>query len=99
MLAAGTARAHGLDPQIVILELDVDVLDFGQDGEKGVRQYIDSQIVDAERYTPGKTDVTAQISALQQKGADFVIGFNVPAYTALTQLTALKLGYHPQWFY
>ena len=73
--------------------------DFGTDGEKGVRQYIDSQIVDAERYTPGKTDVTAQISALQQKGADFVIGFNVPAYTALTQLTALKLGYHPQWFY
>jgi branched-chain amino acid transport system substrate-binding protein len=73
--------------------------DFGADGEKGVRQFIDSQIVDAERYTPGKTDVTAQISALQQKGADFVIGFNVPAYTALTQLTALKLGYHPQWFY
>ena len=73
--------------------------DFGADGEKGVRQYIDKQIVDAERYTPGKTDVTAQISALQQKGADFVIGFNVPAYTALTQLTALKLGYHPQWFY
>jgi branched-chain amino acid transport system substrate-binding protein len=73
--------------------------DFGTDGEKGVREYVDSQIVDAERYTPGKTDVTAQVSALQQKGADFVIGFNVPAYTALTQLTALKLGYKPQWFY
>jgi ABC-type branched-subunit amino acid transport system substrate-binding protein len=73
--------------------------DFGTDGEKGVRQYINNQIVDAERYTPGKVDVTAQISALQQKGADFVIGFNVPAYTALTQLTALKLGYHPKWFY
>jgi branched-chain amino acid transport system substrate-binding protein len=73
--------------------------DFGADGEKGVRRYIDSQIVDAQRYTPGKTDVTAQVSALQQKGADFVIGFNVPAYTALTQLTALKLGYKPQWFY
>jgi ABC-type branched-subunit amino acid transport system substrate-binding protein len=73
--------------------------DFGTDGEKGVRQYIDKQVVDAERYTPGKTDVTAQVSALQQKGADFVLGFNVPSYTALTQLTALKLGYKPQWFY
>jgi branched-chain amino acid transport system substrate-binding protein len=73
--------------------------DFGDDGEKGVRQYVDNQIVDAERYTPGKTDVTAQVSALQQKGADFVVGFNVPAYTALTQLTALKLNYKPQWFY
>jgi ABC-type branched-subunit amino acid transport system substrate-binding protein len=73
--------------------------DFGTDGEKGVRQFINSQIVDAERYTPGKVDVTAQISALQQKGADLVLGFDVPAYTALTQLTALKLGYHPHWFY
>jgi ABC-type branched-subunit amino acid transport system substrate-binding protein len=73
--------------------------DFGADGEKGVREFISSQIVDAERYTPGKTDVTPQVSALQQKGADFVVGFNVPSYTALTQLTALKLGYKPQWFY
>jgi branched-chain amino acid transport system substrate-binding protein len=73
--------------------------DFGTDGEKGVRQFIDKQVVDAQRYTPGKTDVTAQVSSLQQKGADFVVGFNVPSYTALTQLTALKLGYKPQWFY
>jgi branched-chain amino acid transport system substrate-binding protein len=73
--------------------------DFGTDGEKGVREYIDKQIVDAERYTPGNTNVTSQISALQQKGADFVVGFNVPSYTALTQLTALKLNYKPQWFY
>jgi branched-chain amino acid transport system substrate-binding protein len=73
--------------------------DFGQDGEKGVRQFIDKQIVDAERYTPGNVNVGPQIAALQAKGADFVVGFNVPAYTALTQLTALTLGYKPQWFY
>lgn len=73
--------------------------DFGQDGEKGVRQFIDKQIVDAERYTPGNVNVGPQIAALQAKGADFVVGFNVPAYTALTQLTSLTLGYKPQWFY
>jgi len=74
--------------------------DFGEDGEKGVRQFLDDkQIVDTERYTPGNVNVGPQIAGLKAKGADFVVGFNVPAYTALTQLTALTLGYTPQWFY
>jgi branched-chain amino acid transport system substrate-binding protein len=74
--------------------------DFGEDGEAGIRRYIDDQIVAAERYTPGNTNVAPQISALQAAGADFVVGFNVPSYTALSQLTALQLGYRPQqWFY
>jgi branched-chain amino acid transport system substrate-binding protein len=74
--------------------------DFGEDGEKGIRQFVDDQIVAAERYTPGNTNVAPQISALQAAGADFVVGFNVPSYTALSQLTALQLGYKPQqWFY
>jgi ABC-type branched-subunit amino acid transport system substrate-binding protein len=73
--------------------------DFGEDGEEGIRQYIDDQIVAAERYVPGNTNVGPQIAALQAAGADFVVGFNVPSYTALSQLTALQLGYTPQWFY
>ena len=73
--------------------------DFGQDGEKGVRQFIDKQVVSAQRYTPGNTAVGPQIAALKAVGADFVVGFNVPAYTALSQLTALQLGFKPQWFY
>jgi branched-chain amino acid transport system substrate-binding protein len=74
--------------------------DFGEDGEKGIRQFVDDQIVAAERYTPGNTNVAPQISALQAAGADFVVGFNVPSYTALSQLTALQLGFKPQqWFY
>ncbi|RBY93981.1 amino acid-binding protein [Blastococcus sp. TBT05-19] len=73
--------------------------DFGEDGEAGIREYIDDQIVAAERYTPGNTNVGPQIAALQAAGADFVVGFNVPSYTALSQLTALQLGYKPQWFY
>jgi branched-chain amino acid transport system substrate-binding protein len=73
--------------------------DFGEDGEKGIREFIDGQVVAAERYTPGNTNVGPQIAALQAAGADFVVGFNVPSYTALSQLTALQLGYQPQWFY
>ncbi len=73
--------------------------DFGEDGERGIRQYIDDQIVAAESYTSGNTDLGAQITALQQAGADFVVGFNTPIYTALSQLTALRLNYQPEWFY
>ncbi|MBK1782803.1 ABC transporter substrate-binding protein [Prauserella cavernicola] len=73
--------------------------DFGEDGEKGARAYIDDQIVAAERYAPGNTDVGPQVAALQAAGADLVIGFNVPSYTALSQLTAMRLNYDPQWIY
>lgn len=73
--------------------------DFGADGEKGVRQFIDDQIVEVQSYTPGNTDVGPQIAALQAAKIDLVIGFNVPSYTALSQLVALKLGFAPKWFY
>ena len=73
--------------------------DFGEDGERGIREYIDDQIVSAQRYTSGNTDVGPQIAALQAAGADFVVGFNTPAYTALTQLVSLQLGFKPQWAY
>lgn len=73
--------------------------DFGDDAEKGVRQFLDEQVVAAERYTSGNTDVGPQIASLQAAGADLVLSFNTPSYTALSQLVALKLGYEPQWFY
>jgi ABC-type branched-subunit amino acid transport system substrate-binding protein len=73
--------------------------DLGEDSEKGVRQFIDKQVVEVSRYTPGNTDIGPQIAALQAAGADLVLGFNVPSYTALSQLVAMKLKYQPQWFY
>jgi branched-chain amino acid transport system substrate-binding protein len=73
--------------------------DLGRDAEAGARRYLDRQIVSAVRYTPGNTDVTPQIAALQAAGADFVIGYNVPSYTALSQLAALRLNYRPRWAY
>ncbi|MFC8177895.1 ABC transporter substrate-binding protein [Rhodococcus sp. NPDC057297] len=73
--------------------------DLGRDSEAAVRQYLDDQIVEVVRYTSGNTDVAPQIAALQGAGADLVLGFNVPSYTALSQLTAMRLNYDPEWFY
>jgi len=71
--------------------------DLGRDGFAGVKQFIEDQVVAEVTYTPGNTDVGPQIAQLQQAGADLVVGFNVPAYTALSQLVSRRLNYSPQW--
>ena len=72
--------------------------DFGADAEKGVRQYLENQIVEVQRYTSGNTDVAPQVTALQASGADLVLAFTTPSYTALSRLVSLRLGYEPQWY-
>jgi ABC-type branched-subunit amino acid transport system substrate-binding protein len=73
--------------------------DFGRDGEQGARRFLDDQIVAVAKYTPGNTDVAPQMAQLQAAGVDLVLGFNVPSYTALSQLVSLRLGFKPTWFY
>lgn len=73
--------------------------DFGRDGEKGARRYLDDQIVAVAKYSPGNTDVAPQMAQLQAAGADLVLGFNVPSYTALSQLVSLRIGFKPKWIY
>ncbi|MCM3554877.1 ABC transporter substrate-binding protein [Janibacter melonis] len=73
--------------------------ELGADGEKGLRMYIDDQIVERTEYASGNTDIGPQISKLKESGADLVIGFNTPSYTALSQLAAMKLNYKPKWMY
>ena len=41
----------------------------------------------------------SQISALKASGADLVLGFNTPSYTALSQLVSLQVGFQPDWYY
>ena len=72
--------------------------DFGEDAEKGVRQFLDDQVVEVQRYTSGNTDVAPQITALQASKPDIVLAFTTPSYTALAQLTSLALGFKPQWY-
>jgi len=73
--------------------------DLGRDGSAGVKQFVADQVVKEVTYTSGNTDIAAQIQQLKSSGADLVVGFNVPAYTALSQLQALGQGYKAKWFY
>nr|WP_257910891.1 ABC transporter substrate-binding protein [Janibacter limosus] len=73
--------------------------ELGGDGEKGLRRYVDDQIVERVEYASGNTDIGPQISKLKASGADLVVGFNTPSYTALSQLASMKLGYDPTWMY
>ena len=73
--------------------------ELGRDGSAGIKKMVEDQIVAEVEYTPGNTDVGAQIAELQEAGADFVVGFNIPSYTALSHLTAQRLNYKPQWFH
>ncbi|MDF9714810.1 ABC transporter substrate-binding protein [Nocardioides sp. ChNu-153] len=73
--------------------------DLGADGEAGVREFIDDQIVEVVSYTPSNTDIAPQLAQLQAADVDLVIGFSVPSFTALSQLVALRLGFDPQWMY
>jgi ABC-type branched-subunit amino acid transport system substrate-binding protein len=71
--------------------------DFGKGGLDGLKtQLTGSQIVAAEPYQPGNTNVAPQITKLKDKGVQVLVDFTIPAYTALGQLTSLKLGYKPQ---
>jgi ABC-type branched-subunit amino acid transport system substrate-binding protein len=71
--------------------------DFGQGGLAGIKDEVESsQIVSAQAYQPGGTNVAPQISAIKAAGAEVLVDFTVPIYTALGQLTSFTLGYKPQ---
>jgi len=71
--------------------------DFGKGGLTGLQYEVPaSQIVSSQAYQPGGTNVAPQISALKAAGAQVLVDFTVPIYTALGQLTSFTLGYKPQ---
>ncbi len=71
--------------------------DFGTGGLTGIRYEVPaSQIVSAQPYQPGVTNVAPQISAIKAAGAQVLVDFTVPIYTALGQLASFTLGYKPQ---
>jgi hypothetical protein len=71
--------------------------EFGQDGVKGLNYEIPkSQVVASVSYNPAVTNVAPQVTALKAAGAQVVVSFSVPAFTALLKLTSLKLSFSPQ---
>jgi ABC-type branched-subunit amino acid transport system substrate-binding protein len=71
--------------------------DFGTDGINGLKDELPaSSIVSTQRYDPTNIKITPQVVALQKAGAQVVISFSVPAFTALLKLTSLALKFSPQ---
>jgi ABC-type branched-subunit amino acid transport system substrate-binding protein len=70
--------------------------EFGKDGVKGLDAEIPhSQVVGRQSYVPTNVNVGPQVAALKAAGAQVVVSFSIPAFTALLKLTSLKLGYNP----
>jgi ABC-type branched-subunit amino acid transport system substrate-binding protein len=71
--------------------------DFGMGGLTGIRYELPaSQIVSTQSYQPGITNVAPQISAIKTAGAEVLVAFTTPIYTALGQLASFTLGFKPQ---
>jgi ABC-type branched-subunit amino acid transport system substrate-binding protein len=70
--------------------------EFGQDGVKGLDYEIPkAQVVSRQSYVPTNVNIGPQVAALKASGAQVVVAFSIPAFTALLKLTSLKLGYSP----
>jgi ABC-type branched-subunit amino acid transport system substrate-binding protein len=70
--------------------------EFGMDGVKGLDDEIPkSMVVSRQSYVPTNVNVAPQVAALRASGAQVVISFSIPAFTALLKLTSLKLGFSP----
>jgi ABC-type branched-subunit amino acid transport system substrate-binding protein len=71
--------------------------EFGQDGVKGLSDELPaSMVVSKQSYDPTNVNIAPQVAALRASGAQVVVSFSIPAFTALLKLNSLKLGYSPQ---
>ena len=66
------------------------------DGVKGLDYEIPkAMVVSRQSYVPTNTNVAPQVTAMRAAGAQVVVSFSIPAFTALLKLTSLKLGFSP----
>ena len=70
--------------------------EFGMDGVKGLDYEIPkSMVVSRQSYVTTNVNIAPQVAALRAAGAQVVVSFSIPAFTALLKLNSLKLGYNP----
>ena len=70
--------------------------EFGMDRVKGLDYEIpSSMVVSRQSYVDTNVNVAPQVAALRAAGAQVVVSFSIPAFTALLKLTSLKLGFNP----
>lgn len=70
--------------------------DVGEDSRAGLDQYLGDEIVEAERYESGATEIGPQIAALKKADADVVVCACIPTYVALAIVESERIGYRPQ---
>ncbi len=71
--------------------------EFGLDGVKGLNYEIPaSMVVSKQSYVPTNVNIAPQVAALRASGAQVVVVFSIPEFTALLKLNSLKLGFSPQ---
>ncbi len=71
--------------------------EFGMDGVKGLEDEIPaSMVVAKESYVDTNVNIAPQVAALRASGAQVVVSFSIPAFTALLKLNSLKVGFNPQ---
>jgi len=72
--------------------------EFGQDGVKGLDDEITPSTVPQnarQTYVPTNVNIAPQVAALKAYGAQVIVAFSIPAFTALLKLYSLKLNYNP----
>ncbi len=70
--------------------------EFGQDGVKGLDYEIPhAMVVSKQTYQPTNVNIGPQLAALRAAGAQVVVSFSIPAFTALLRLGMLKLSFNP----
>ncbi len=68
----------------------------GRAGLAGVKQELpESAVVAEQTYQPSATTLQPQVQALRAARVSVLVDFTLPAYTAIEQLTALRLGFRP----
>jgi ABC-type branched-subunit amino acid transport system substrate-binding protein len=71
--------------------------DFGQGGLAGIKDEVPAaDIVSTQPYQPTDINIGPQLASLKASGAKVLVSFTVPIFTAISQLTQFKLGWHPQ---
>ncbi len=71
--------------------------DFGNGGLAGIEDEVpSSDIVSKQPYQSGTTSLSTQITALKASGAQVLVEFTVPIYTAIARLTSYTLGWSPK---
>ncbi|MGH2861828.1 MAG: ABC transporter substrate-binding protein [Solirubrobacteraceae bacterium] len=71
--------------------------DFGNGGLAGIKDEVPaSDIVSTQPYQSGTTSLSTQVTAIKSAGAQVLVEFTVPIYTAIAALTSYTLGYQPQ---